>query len=106
MTLDLDESRQVVSPICFLCRHRNLETRETCSAFPDGIPDAIWNGDHDHTTPFPGDRGIRFEPMTEDEERAFDERLDRSAAEFDDLVNRFHEWRAQRQIGSLAEVRR
>jgi hypothetical protein len=24
---------------------------------------AIWRGEHDHTTPYRGDRGIRFEPM-------------------------------------------
>lgn len=34
---------------------------DRCSAFPDGIPDAIWLGTHDHALPFPGDGGVRRE---------------------------------------------
>ena len=33
-----------------------------CEAFPDGIPKEIAFGDWDHTKPFPGDKGILFEP--------------------------------------------
>ena len=47
-----------------LKRHDGPETEDKviCEAFPDGIPDEIAYGDNPHTSPFPGDHGIRFEP--------------------------------------------
>ncbi len=56
----------VYSPVCFRCRHLDLDNIEArrCRAFPDGIPVAVWTGDHDHQTPFPGDHGVRFEKPT------------------------------------------
>jgi hypothetical protein len=45
-------------PICFYCKHLK---RGDCKAFPDGIPDDIWEARSLHRTPFPGDQGIQFE---------------------------------------------
>lgn len=38
-----------------------------CSAFPKGIPEEIAYGRNLHIEPFPGDQGIRFEPMEKEE---------------------------------------
>jgi hypothetical protein len=58
------------SPICRGCRHRIEYDHLSCAAFPDRIPEEVWNGMRDHNTPYPGDHGVRFEPMTEaDRER-------------------------------------
>ena len=55
-------------PQCYLCKHRIKEKgAPRCAAFPDGIPQVIIGGDHDHTEEYPGDKGIRFEPETTDE---------------------------------------
>lgn len=58
------------SPIyCWDCRHF-LESEydaHSCAAFPDGIPDAIIDGEFDHTQPYPGDNGIRFEELADTE---------------------------------------
>lgn len=32
-----------------------------CKAFPDGIPDVIAYGNNNHTMPFKGDGGIRYQ---------------------------------------------
>jgi hypothetical protein len=34
-----------------------------CTAFPEEIPREIAGNKHDHRKPFPGDHGIRFEPL-------------------------------------------
>ena len=80
MMLDLDERRLVMSPICHYCRHRSWDHRDSCSAFSDQIPLQIWNGEHDHRSPYPGDHGIRYERMSPGEEQAFDEYVADAAA--------------------------
>lgn len=51
-----------ISNQCVLCKHYQLFLQ--CDAFPDRIPEQILTGEADHTVPYPGDHGIRFEPAT------------------------------------------
>lgn len=53
-------------PACRTCRHKIPGTK-TCAAFPDGIPVEIRNGSNQHRAPVPGDNGIQWAPI-EDEE--------------------------------------
>jgi len=46
---------------CDSCKY--ARANDTCDAFPDGIPESILTGEHDHTTPYPGDGGIQFEAI-------------------------------------------
>lgn len=46
---------------CGGCAHLLDASRRTCTAFAQGIPAAIWLGQHDHTQPYEGDGGIRYE---------------------------------------------
>ena len=50
--------------LCDICINRTLHENK-CKAYPEGIPEKIITGEHDHTKPFPGDNGIQFEPIEE-----------------------------------------
>lgn len=56
-------------PICSHCQWLNrplrMDGKDRCGAFPDGIPRPILDNEADHRKPFDGDRGIRFEPRSE-----------------------------------------
>ena len=60
---------------CTGCKHgwnaARRATREIyprCAAFPDGIPDEILWNELRHTKPYPGDRGIQYDPIDEEVE--------------------------------------
>lgn len=48
---------------CLMCKHFDGDMK--CEAFPKEIPQEIFNGEYDHSKPYPGDNGIRFEEITE-----------------------------------------
>ena len=49
-------------PRCFECKYFRPAKHGVCDAFPDRIPSEIWSGKVQHNKPFPGDRGIWFQP--------------------------------------------
>jgi hypothetical protein len=50
-----------MSQQCVTCN--NIIEGITCKAFPEGIPQAILDGGVDHTQPYPGDNGFRYEVL-------------------------------------------
>jgi len=51
---------------CLFCKH--YQGLWQCDAYPEKIPVEIATGEHDHTKPFKGDQGVRFEPIPEEKE--------------------------------------
>jgi hypothetical protein len=55
-----------IIPLCIRCKH--LKDGEpgamVCEAFPDGILLPILLAKADHRQPYPGDHGVRFEPLS------------------------------------------
>ena len=52
-------------PACVVCKHFHKKDmkKNSCDAFPDGIPREIFFEFYDHTKAYPGDNGIRFEAI-------------------------------------------
>lgn len=58
-------SKSVPAPICLGCtRFRADKPGLTCDAFPQGIPQAIYESSADHRKPYPGDRNLQFVAKT------------------------------------------
>ncbi len=47
---------------CTFCAHRSPDGTR-CKAFPTGIPVELMYNEHDHRLEFPGDNGIRYQPI-------------------------------------------
>ena len=54
---------KITIPNCIVCKNFIDNKKFTCKAFPNGIPDKILTGKHDHTKLYKGDNGIRFEAI-------------------------------------------
>ena len=48
------------SPICARCANLTDGPGHKCKAYPERIPDVIWNGKNKHVASYTGDHGIRF----------------------------------------------
>ena len=55
----------VNSAQCFSCKNIINVHDKLCRAFPEGIPGDILLGKVNHVSPYPDDRGIRFEPYAD-----------------------------------------
>lgn len=58
------DTTAITPPQCSVCANLIDPELWQCRAFPDGIPAAILTGAFDHTKPYLGDHGVRFEPET------------------------------------------
>ena len=58
------------APQCTRCAHlirmpaEEVGFDRRCRAFPEGIPEELYTSSADHTKPYPGDGGFRFEEYT------------------------------------------
>ena len=48
--------------LCPDCKYFHGAKVRTCDAFPEHIPEEIYSDEFHHDRPFPGDRGIQFQP--------------------------------------------
>lgn len=63
-----------LAPACYWCRHfRRHVIGETCSAFPNGIPEELISDQVLHTGSVDGDGGLRFELGDDIPQHLFDE---------------------------------
>lgn len=61
-----DGERPIYSLTCMTCARAHAFSpigRETCDAFPQGIPESIWLATKGHRKPVPGDNGLTYTPV-------------------------------------------
>ena len=58
---------RLLPPQCASCARLAFpgpaDTGHTCTAFPTGIPEQIWDNQVDHRQPYQGDNGQQWTPM-------------------------------------------
>lgn len=59
--IDQNISRQCIT-CAYLFRFDTSSDSIACLAFPEGIPETIITGDFDHSKPYVGDHGLRYQP--------------------------------------------
>jgi len=64
---DSELTKIIYSPVCTFCKNLLVDSERKCKAF-NLIPDTIWEGKNNHTKPYPGDNGIRFEPLEKEDD--------------------------------------
>lgn len=62
----------MISTQCLTCKF--YTGLQECEAFPEGIPQEIFDGTIDHREPYENDHGIQWEPLN-DEAKEIDEEL-------------------------------
>ncbi len=86
----------VISPLCMRCRHFKVNQHEhwfTCLAFPEGIPNEIIYGRHDHRKKYQGDRGIRFESKSRHSSQELKETMEKSIEPyFEGMEKTWDDW--------------
>jgi hypothetical protein len=61
--------RAEIEPLCLNCLWLQVWANKTrkfppnCAAFPEGIPEEIWNGEFNHRKPHKEDQGLQYRPL-------------------------------------------